>query len=44
MAIFTAESFVTTANAFQEYKRNLKDVRNKSPDIFFSQLSLTPDI
>ena len=34
MTIFTAKSFVATANTFQEYKRNLKNVRTKSPDIF----------
>ena len=44
MTIFTTKSFVATANAFQEYKRNLKDVRTKSPDIFVSQHSLTPNI
>ena len=34
MTIFTAESFIATANTFQEYKRNLKDVRTKARKSF----------
>ena len=36
MTIFTAESFIATANTFQEYKRILKDVRTKARTSFFS--------
>lgn len=44
MAIFTVKTFVATVYTFEDQKRNLKDVRTKSPDIFVSQHSLTPNI
>ena len=34
------KSFVATANTFQKHKRNLKDVRTKSPDIILLSTQL----